>query len=330
MNLVVDVHAHVLIRDAELLVSCQPEFVQDDACNEPESVEANSGGRLLRPLVDLGTRLSRMDAVGVDIQAVSVVPSQYYSWADRILSGELVELLNSEIAKLVRRAPDRLVGVATVALQHPDQAAEQLRRSVDDYDFRGVQIPTRAGGRALSHPDLDPFWSIAESLGVPVFIHPERCWLGNQLSAAHWTDAVSRTTRITQALSHLVFGGVLDRFPGLAVCGAYGGGHFPRSLQDADQGYDLRPSSRTMKCRPSDYLSHLYFDSLVPDSDALRQLVDVAGRHRVLLGSNYPFELKGGPPLQLIDMLTTDERAAISGPNAGGLLRINGVTRPNR
>jgi aminocarboxymuconate-semialdehyde decarboxylase len=329
VNPVVDVHAHALIPEAQLLVSQEAGFAEHQAAQRVTFGSADTDlltGRWWGPLVDLDTRLTMMDVAGVDVQAVSVVPWQYYYWADRALAGELVDLINSGLARLVRRAPDRLVGVGTVALQHPDLAAEQLRRAVDDYDFRGVQISTRAGGRELSHPDLDPLWSIAESLGILVFVNPGSC----ELATDSPIDLADRPTEIALALSQLVFDRVLVRFPGLAVCAAHGGGSFPQSLERADHAYDLRPECRTTARRPSDYTSRLYFDSLVPHPDTLRRLADLAGPDRVLLGSDYPFKLQGGQPSGLIDTLPADERDAINGGNARTLLRLNGPTRPNR
>lgn len=333
MNPVVDVHAHALIPEAQLLVSQKAGFVEHQAAQRVMSGSADTDlltGRWWGPLVDLDTRLTMMDVAGVDVQAVSVVPWQYHYWADRALASELVDLINSGLAGLVRRAPDRLVGVGTVALQQPDLAAEQLRRAVDDYDFRGVQISTRAGGRGLSDPDLDPLWSVAESLGILVFINPGGCELSDRLATDSPTDLVGRPAEIALALSQLVFGRVLDRFPGLAVCAAHGGGSFPQSLERADHAYDLRPECRTTARRPSDYTSRLYFDSLVPHADTLRRLADFAGPDRVLLGSGYPFTLKAGQPSALIDTLPAEERDAINGGNARTLLRLNGPTRPSR
>lgn len=192
---IVDVHAHAVIPRA-----------QPPTGSEPGAVESRRfAGHLLHGLIDLDTRLAEMDAAGVDVQAVSVVPEQYHYGADRRLAVELVGVVNDGLAGLVRRAPDRLVGICTVALQHPDLAAEQLRRAVDDYDFRGVQIAPSAGGRELSHPAFDPLWSIAAALDVAVFVRPPGCGPAD-------TPLVD---------------GVLDRFPTLVVCAAPGRGEHP-------------------------------------------------------------------------------------------------------
>ena len=150
--------------------------------------------------VDLDARLAAMDATGVDVQAVAVAPAQYRYGADRRHAAEHVCAVNEGLAALVRRAPDRLVGICSVALQHPDLAAEQLRRAVDDYDFRGVQVAPGTGGRDLTHPAFDPLWTMAAALGIVVFVRPPGCGPAPRLDAA------------------------LDRFPDLVVCAAPGEG----------------------------------------------------------------------------------------------------------
>ena len=331
---VVDVHAHTLVRDVQLLVSRQPGFLDHQAYRRHTVGTAATdrdadllAGLWLRPLVDLHTRLSTMNAAGIDVQAVSVTSAQYHYWADRALSSDIVDTVNDEIGGLTQRAPDRLVGIGTVALQHPDLAAEQLRRAVDDFDFRGVQISSTAGGRDLSHPDLDPFWSIAESLGVLVFVHPGGGGLGDRLAMAYLTDVVGRPTETTVALSHLVFGGVLDRFPGLVVCAAHGGGYFPHSLGRADHAYRVRSDCRTMLHPPSHYLSRLHVDSLVHGDDALDRLVAAMGPDRVLLGSDYPYDMGVDDPVAGLGRLPPDARAAVAGANASTLLRVKGPGR---
>lgn len=157
MTTVVDVHAHALVlppallTDAELLT-----------------------GRRLGALVDLDTRLAAMDAAGVDVQAVSAAPGSHDQQRRHPRAAELVQASNDGLAGLVRRAPDRLVGIGAVDLRHPGLAAEQLRRAVDDYDFRGVQVCACGAGDPTDRT-LDPFWSMARALGIPVFVHPPRC-----------------------------------------------------------------------------------------------------------------------------------------------------------
>ena len=157
---------------------------------------------------DLRTRLTAMDAADVDVQAVAAANRHRHDRDDRRRAGEETAELNSRIAALVRRAPDRLVGVGAVTLGHPDLATEQLRRAIDDYDFRGVQICASPAGRNLTDPELDGFWRMATALGIVVFVRPVGCGVGGR----HATG----------------LGDVLHRFPGLVVCSTPSGADGPR------------------------------------------------------------------------------------------------------
>ncbi|MGD0698375.1 MAG: amidohydrolase family protein [Trebonia sp.] len=325
----VDIHAHIDVPAIDGLVRGKPGLAAEQADQlatfGAESVRRNIelASTSYRPLLDdLGSRLAQMDASGIDVHAISVVPTLYHYWADRVLAADIVAAANEHIAAAVAARPDRLVGLAAVALQHPQLAAEQLRAARARQGLRGAEISTTVAGRDLSDPALDPFWAAAEELGSFIFIHPWGCSLGTRLAPAYLGNIVGNPTETTVALHHLVFGGVLDRFPRLRICAAHGGGYFPHYLGRADHAYRVRPESRTMKRAPSEYLDSLYFDSLVYTDDGLARLVSVAGAGHVLLGTDYPFDMGVTDPLSRIDRigLGTRDRAAIAGGNAARLL----------
>jgi aminocarboxymuconate-semialdehyde decarboxylase len=173
--------------------------------------------------------------------------------------------------------------VATVALQHPELAAEQLRHAVDDNDFRGVQITTSAGGRTLSHRALDPFWSMAELLGIPVLVHPRVC--GGQTRSP--VDLVDPALELVRVLSDLVSGGVMDRFPALAVCATPAGGSFPHPADLVGRSIK-RPDDEHLVCHNLATDRHLYVDTLVGDDASLGRLVDCLGADHMLMGTGTP------------------------------------------
>jgi aminocarboxymuconate-semialdehyde decarboxylase len=317
---VIDVHAHIDVPAISGLVQDQPglaaEQAEQFATFGAESIKRNIElmQTSYRPLLDdLGTRLAQMDASGVDIHAISVVPTLYHYWADAPLANDIVAAANEHIAAAVAEKPDRLAGLATVALQHPELAADQLRMAHTQLGLRGAEISTTVAGRDLSDPELDPFWAVAEELGSFLFIHPWGCSLGSRLALGYLGNVIGQPAETTIALHHLVFGGVLDRFPGLKICAAHGGGYFPHYLGRADHAYQVRPESRLMARAPSEYLDTLYFDSLVYTEDGLSRLVSVAGADHILLGTDYPFDMGVTDPV---------ERAAAAGLPAADLTAI--------
>jgi aminocarboxymuconate-semialdehyde decarboxylase len=338
---VVDVHAHTVVPAVAGLVAGHAGLaaeLEDQARTfGPASMEHNAElitGAYVPLLSDIPTRFGVMDAGGVDVQAVSIIPTQYHYWADPGLADDVVGAANEHIAALVGAHPDRLVGLATIALQHPGRAAAQLRHAMTTLGLRGVEISTSAAGRDFSDPFFEPFWTEADALGAFVFVHPWGCSLGERLSPFYLGNVIGQPAETTLALSHLVFGGVLDRHPGLRVCGAHGGGYLPYYVGRSDHAWHVRPESRTTLDPPSRYLQRLWFDALVYRADSLRLLVDVAGADRVLLGTDYPFDMSVTDPVERINAvpgLSGAERTAITGGSAAALLGITApATTPTR
>jgi len=327
----VDVHAHVLVPAVETLVQQHEGRAREIARQVEHMGQASVRHHLslmpayLPKLTDPEVRLRDMDVMGIDVQAVSVSPTQYYYWADRELAGQIVRLANGHLAALSAAHPRRFVGLATVALQHPDLAVEQLSHAMRTLGLRGVQISTAIEGVELADPALEPFWERAQELGAFVFIHPLGCSLATRLAPWYLSNLIGQPIETTIALSHLIFGGVLDRYPRLTVCAAHGGGYLPFYVWRSDHGHAVRPESRTMQHPPSAYLRRLWFDSLVYTPDGLRHLIEQVGASQVVVGSDYPFDMGMDDPLAVVAAvagLSDEERGAIRGGTAARLLGI--------
>jgi aminocarboxymuconate-semialdehyde decarboxylase len=335
--LTVDLHAHTMSPEVERLVAETP---QKRA--EPEirlrtmgaaSVEYNSTVMIPQAAValnDLSVRLADMDRMGVDIQVVSPQPTQYYYWADHDLARQIVRLQNEHVAATCAQQPDKLIGLGTLALQHPQLAVTQLEDAVRRLGLRGFELSTAVNDRELSHASLEPVWAKAEELGCLVFVHPMGCSLGERLQLAYLSNSVGQPVETAVALSHLIFGGVLDRHPGLKICAAHGGGYLPTYVGRADHAYRMRPDARTMAHPPSEYLRRIYFDSLVYSPAALGKLIEQVGAEQVVIGTDYPFDMGHYDVHALIREtdLTAQQRAAILGGNAMRLLGLE--TNPGK
>lgn len=328
---VVDIHAHLLVSAVETLVADHPARIEAQRAQAALTGDASNGhnrqlfaAQYLPKLTDTATRIAAMDAMGVDIQAVSVSPTQYYYWAERDLAQAIARAANECLAELSAAHPDRFVGLATVTLQHPDLAAEQLSDAVRRLDLRGCQISTQIDGIELADRRHDVFWSRAEALGAVVFVHPLGCSLGERVTPYYLSNIVGQPIETTVALSHLIFGGTLDRHPRLKLCAAHGGGYLPSYIGRSDHGYAVRPESRTMAHAPSTYLKRIWFDSLVYTPQALEHLVREVGASQVVIGTDYPFDMGVTDPLQQIARaeLSETDRERIRGRNALEMLSI--------
>lgn len=327
----IDVHAHVLLPRVEEAVAGHPGLDAarglDARRNGPEALAVN--GPMVRDriprLTDVNARLAAMDASGVDIQLVSPSPSHYHYWADEDLARTVWELANTGTAAHVAQAPDRLHGLGLVPLQHPDLAVKALDHALG-LGLRGVEISSHAPGRELSDPAYDTFWALAETTGALLFLHPFGCTLDERLNRWYLSNTVGQPTENAVALSHLIFSGVLDRHPGLKVIAAHGGGYLPTHIGRSDHAWRARPDTRGCANEPSSYLKRLYFDSLVHDPHVLRELIRVAGPDRVLLGSDFPFDMGTEDPvgaLRAATDLPDPHFHAVRGGNAAALLRLS-------
>jgi len=331
-SLAIDIHAHALIEDVEKLVRGQAGWRREVemAARVTGAASLERNRQLMTAdwqpaLTSIEKRIAAMDQMTVDIQTVSVVPSQYHYWADRDLAERIVASANRRIAEICAERPDRLVGLGIVALQHTDLAVAQLRGAVGELGLKGVMVSTAVNGAELADPRNLPFWSKAEELGALVFIHPMGCSLGERLTPFYFSNLIGNPAETTVALAHLVFSGVFDRCPRLKVCAAHGGGYFPFYSSRFDHGWQVRPEAHSCRLAPSEYLKRIWFDSLVYTPEQLGFLIRQAGPSQVVLGSDFPFDMGVDDPVARLDRLTSlsgADRAAICGGNAAKLLGI--------
>ena len=293
----VDVHAHVLGEGT------MARLQRESATQAPRLVERHgdtavvSGGDWSYPVFpvggwDLARRLADMDAAGVDVQAVSVPPFCFGYGLEPALGLAFARIHNDDLAALARAHPTRFVGLATLPLQDPDAAATELRRAVGELGLRGSSLGTHVAGRNLDDPALEPVWAAAEELGAFLFVHPDRPCAAERLARYYLINLLGNPMDTSIAIASLVFGGVLERHPGLTFCFAHGGGFIPYQQGRLLHGWRCRSEPHAaLQGSPDDSLSLLYFDTIVHSPAALDYLIGTAGADHVLLGSDYPYDM---------------------------------------
>ncbi|HET6366335.1 MAG TPA: amidohydrolase family protein [Pseudomonadales bacterium] len=273
-------------------------------------------------------RLRAMDEQGIDVEALSINP--YWYKADRDLAQQLIRMQNESLAEACGANPDRFVAFASVALQHPDLAAQQLEEGMRKYGLRGAAVGGSVDGAELSDPRFHPFWAKAEALGALIFIHPQGT---AELEATSrlkgngvLTNTIGNPLETTVALSHLIFEGTLDRFPGIKICAAHGGGYLPSYGARSDAIMTTFPDRVThnLKKRPTEYLRQMYYDSIVFTGEALRHLAAEVGPGQIVMGTDYPYPWTSTSVDHILDApgFSDAERAAILGGTAAALLKI--------
>ncbi|MBZ5698700.1 MAG: amidohydrolase family protein [Acidobacteriia bacterium] len=315
----VDVHCHVIVPEATDLLKGTP-------------LEGRNGFTLGNyDEAGMGPgRLQEMDKEGIDVQALSI-NSFWYS-ADRDLAHRLVDLQNEKLAAICATHPDRFVAFASVALQFPELAAQQLEEGVKRWGLRGGAIGCSVpGGEELSSPKYDLFWAKAEELQVPIFVHPQNS--ANQTGIRNRVqgngvlgNVIGNPLETTIFLSHMIFEGTLDRFPNLKICAAHGGGYLPSYADRMDHGCLVFPTEckKNIKKHPTEYLKQIYVDSIVFTPEALRHLIAVVGVNQIGLGTDYPFPWSTTPVDHVFATpgLSDADRIAILGGNMCKLLKI--------
>jgi aminocarboxymuconate-semialdehyde decarboxylase len=298
-------------------------------CHVPEA-NALMGLKVQTPsLVVSPERIRAMDEQGIDIEALSLNPVFWYK-AEPDLAKQVVELQNEKLAEICAAQLDRFVGLASVALQHPELAAGQLEYAVKKLGLRGALIGGSVNGEELSDSKFHPFWAKAEELGVVIFIHPQgtdELRAGGRLKGnGVLENVIGNPLETTIALSHLIFEGTLDAFPGLKICAAHAGGYLPSYAARSDQGCVTFPArcTKTLAKKPSEYLRQLHFDSMVFTPEGLRHLVAEVGAGQIVMGTDYPFPWTKTSVDHILATpgLSDAERVAILGENAAKLLDI--------
>jgi aminocarboxymuconate-semialdehyde decarboxylase len=320
----IDVHAHITIPEAAALLQGTP-LARAGGAGGAGGGGGAVAGQLMGP-----ERLRAMDGYGMDIQALSINPFWYA--ADRGLSSRLIDLQNDKLAEICAARPDRFVPLASVALQHPDLAAQQLEDARRKHNMRGAAIGCSVEGAELADPKFDPFWAKAQELEMLLFMHPQASdratgITGRVRGNGVLANVIGNPLETTIALSHLIFEGTLDKFPNLRLCAAHGGGYLPSYADRSDYGCLTFPEqcqSVKLKKHPTEYLKQIYIDSLVFTPEALRHLVAVVGADHIMLGTDYPFPWVDAPVDHVLKTpgLSDAERIAIAGGTAAKLLGI--------
>jgi aminocarboxymuconate-semialdehyde decarboxylase len=276
-------------------------------------------------------RIQAMDEQGIDIEALSINPN-FWDKAERDKAAAVVKLQNEKLAEICAKTPDRFVALASVALAYPDLAAEQLQNAVKQLGLRGVIIGGSVNGTELSDPKLNPFWAKAEELGIIVFIHPQGTpeleASGRLKGSGGLANVIGNPLETTIALSHLIFEGTLDRYPGLKICGAHAGGYLPSYAARGDAMCANRPDQCPVpiKKKVSEYLKggQLFFDTMVFTPEGLRHLIAEVGVGQLVMGTDFPFPWTKTAVDHILNQpgLSEADRIAMLGGTAEKLLGI--------
>ena len=323
-----DIHTHVLTEETIGLIRKEaPKVAPRMTAIDADSFILEIAGTPYRPFprggFDIERRFADMDAAEVEVQVLSATPQSYLYDQEPSLAATCATLQNDQIAKLTAAHPDRFLGIATLPMQAPELAAAELRRAVRTLGFRGAMIGSNVMGRNLDDPELEPLWAAASDLDALLLIHPVNVGAADRLGSYYLNNLIGNPLDTTIAAACLVFGGVLERHPRLKVCLVHGGGFVPYQAGRWAHGWQVRPEPKVnLKQSPQPWIERFYYDTILHSTKNLEFLIGSAGPARVLLGSDYPYDMGTGECVRQVRALSIPEadKATVLGTQAWSLL----------
>lgn len=302
----IDIHAH---------------FIPESAVSRlPARGGAGPPANMRDSLSDLDVRLADMTERGIDVELISPAPWVINSAPDD------VRLVNDGIAAAIAPHRDRLIGLAGVSMQDPEEAARELERCVKDLGFRGCEILTNVHSENLHERKFAPLYAKMVELDVPAFVHPANVLGADRLRPFFLNNLIGNPTDTAVAAGCLIFGGVLAELPSLKFVLAHGGGTCPLLRGRWEHAWKLHLVEDAVITRPpSEYFRKLYFDTLTHSVPALNALVEQVGADRVMLGSDYPFGMGDFTPPHTVAALAHASEANKALIESGNAIRVFGL-----
>lgn len=318
-----DLHAHVIVpditRDAAPSEDWRPRVYREDGAQVVEL-----GGRPIRSalaeFVDADRIIEAQEAAGIERTVLSPwVPLLFYE-VEPEEGLRRCRIQNEALAALVRARPERVAALGGVPLQEPELAASELERLMARGELVGVEVAASVRGAYLGDDRFDRFWAAAERTGALVFVHPTtRGFDVPALGDYYLWNSVGNPFETTIAAAHLVMAGVFERHPRLRMVLAHGGGALLALRGRLRHAHAFQPQARARLAEsPEASIRRFCFDTVTHDTELLRALIAFAGPERVLLGSDYPFDM--GDPAAVATVrgldLAPEAEAAILAGNA--------------
>ncbi len=275
---------------------------------------------------DIERRIADMDGEDVGMQALSPMPELLSYWIDAKEALLLSQSINQAIARMIRTAPDRFVGLGMVPLQDPELACTELGKLRAEYGLVGVEIGSNINGKSPGDPFFDAFFAEAERLDLAIFVHALHPSVAGRLVGPALLGAyVGYPTDIGLAAASVITGRVIEKFPKLRIGFSHGGGTLASFLPRLESGWQKVSALSKSFASPAATAQRLYYDNIVFDPRLLKHLIEVFGASQIFVGSDYPFTAGQEKSAQLFAGLglSAEQLSALRGGNACRFLNID-------
>ena len=328
MTKTIDMHTHVLADATVKLMQKEiPSLGLKMAPYDADNAVCEVAGVAYRPFPrgghDIERRFKDMDVAEVDVHLLSAAPQTWLYGQEAAVGVAASAIQNDEIARLVKEHPERFSGIATLPMQAPDRAADELRRAMRKLGLHGAMIGSNIGGKNLDDPSFEPLWAAAEELDAFMMIHPGNVAGADRLRSYYLGNLIGNPLDTTIAGACLIFGGVLERHPKLNFIMSHGGGFIPYQGGRWVHGWEVRPEPKVhVKHSPAPYLDRFLYDTIVHAKAPLEFLISSVGANRVFLGSDYPYDMGTGECVRQVRAANISEadRDIILGGHAAKIL----------
>jgi len=326
----IDIHAHIVVPQAAKLAQPHVDIKRIPLAHFADAyskeINAQQEKDVGEVMTTIDRRLRDLDAMGIDIQVVAPAPGQNYYTVDAKIAEQAHRLANDGVAEYCSRKPDRFVGLGVVTLQEPEVAVRELDYIMNDLKLRGVEILTNVDGQELSDEKFRPFFAHAEQLGAFIMMHPNGFTHGDRLTHYYLNNVLGNPLETTLALHNLIFSGTLARFPELKLMAVHGGGYLPGYSGRIDHAWGARKDSHAdLPLPPTTYLRQVYLDTVVFSYHQLAYLIDVFGPDRILMGTDYPFDMAEYNPVGHIAGVQGMDELALAQIAGGNAIRVLGL-----
>ena len=292
---VIDVHTHMFTeRWLELLkqeggiynIKMRPDGQQEIFRGDTPVVIPQRGH------FDYALRIRHMDEAGIDISIVSLTCPNVY-WGNEDVSLRAARESNDTMAGAQATYPGRIRWLTSLPWEYPHAALEELARTCGNGAI-GVMVLANVAGRSLADPFFAPVWAEIDRRGLPVLVHPTDPPGVDMMDMTKYdlSWSVGFMFDTTLAITRMIFDGFFDRYPRLKLIASHGGGTLPYLVGRFEKGDEVEiPSRRRMQSKPTDYLRHIYYDSITYDVRPLQYLISVVGAERVMFGTDWPHQV---------------------------------------
>lgn len=301
----IDVHSHVIPETIVQAMRENPDLYKTVIKGEGHARKFIRGTvefDLIPEFYDADAKVESMDRKKIDVSVISPGPQAFFYGLGADQALKTAQIVNEGIAQMVAARPDRLRGMATLPMQHPDAAIAELERVVKEYGFKAVELGTAIGNDELAEPKFRPVLRRIQELKVVLFAHPNTQGSAGRLDCYYLTNLIGNPLDTTVMVGKLMFSGALDELPELKILLAHGGGFLPYQIGRFEHGSKVRPDTRAVtQTSPIEMFKRFYFDALTHSPEAIRHLINIVGSDHVVIGTDSPFDMGEEHPVERLD-----------------------------